>query len=197
MIEIRFHGRGGQGAVVASELLAQAAFLEGKHPQSFPFFGVERRGAPVTAYARIDSAPVTLRTRIAEPDVVVVLEPGLFRVVPVTLGLRPEGLLLVNSPRAPEELATPHPGPRATVDATAIALELKLGSAAIPIVNTAMLGALAESSRVVSLKGLDDAIARFLPVRPDDNRRAAQEGARRVRTLGTMPRPVPRLEVAA
>ena len=89
MIEIRFHGRGGQGAVLASELLAQAAFLDGKMPQSFPFFGVERRGAPVTAYARIDSKPIGLRTSIRSPDVVVVLDPGLLASTPVAAGRRP------------------------------------------------------------------------------------------------------------
>src|SRR3989337_574467 len=69
LMEIRFHGRGGQGAVVASELLAQAVFLEGKYPQSFPFFGVERRGAPVTAFTRIDDRPISIRTSVTTPDI--------------------------------------------------------------------------------------------------------------------------------
>ena len=193
MIEIRFHGRGGQGAVVASELLAQAAFLEGLYPQSFPFFGVERRGAPVTAYTRIDGRPIQLRTRITAPDVVVVLEPGLFQVVPVTLGLKPEGLLLVNSPKAPEELSTPYAGRRATVDATSIARELKLGSASTPIVNTAVLGAFARASLVVREESVDTAIARFLPTRTEENRRAAHEGFVRARVAA----PAQLLEVAA
>jgi len=104
LMEIRFHGRGGQGAVVASELLAQAVFLEGKYPQSFPFFGVERRGAPVTAFTRIDDRPITVRTNVTAPDVVVVLDPGLRRSVDVTAGLKRDGLLLVNSDVPPEEL---------------------------------------------------------------------------------------------
>lgn len=182
MIEIRFHGRGGQGAVVASELLAQAAFLEGLEVQSFPFFGVERRGAPVTAYTRVDHAPILLRTRVTAPDVVVVLEPGLFRVVPVALGLKPDGLLLVNSPRPPESLATPHRGPVATVDATAIALGLKLGTPATPIVNTAVLGALAQAGRIVGLSSLTQAIDRFMPLRTEDNRTAALQGFSSVRS---------------
>jgi len=91
VIEIRFHGRGGQGAVIASELLAQAAFLEGKHPQSFPFFGVERRGAPVTAFTRIDDAPIQIRTSITAPDIVVVLDSGLMRTINVIAGLKPTG----------------------------------------------------------------------------------------------------------
>ncbi len=185
MLEIRFHGRGGQGAVVASELLAQAAFIQGLEPQSFPFFGVERRGAPVTAYTRIDQVPITLRTRITTPDVVVVLEPGLFRVVPVTLGLKPDGLLLVNTPRPPEELETAHPGRRATVDATAIALERKLGTSATPIVNTAVLGALARASGVVSLRSLTSAIGRFLPTKTAENQAAAEDGYARLRLAST------------
>ncbi len=191
MIEIRFHGRGGQGAVIASELLAQAAFLDGQVPQSFPFFGVERRGAPVTAYTRIDRSPILLRTRITEPDVVVVLDPGLFRSVPVTLGLKPGGLLLANTPLAPAELGTAHPGPRATIDATAIALDLHLGSAAIPIVNTAVLGALSRAAEVVSLASLTAAVERFVPMKPEENRRAAERGYAEVRLLPGRP-----LEVA-
>jgi 2-oxoacid:acceptor oxidoreductase gamma subunit (pyruvate/2-ketoisovalerate family) len=192
MIEIRFHGRGGQGAVVASELLAQAAFLEGLEPQSFPFFGVERRGAPVTAYARIDRRPILVRTRITTPDIVVVLEPSLFNVVPVTLGLRPEGLLLVNSTHAPGELRSPHQGPRATVDATSTALECQLGTIATPIVNTALLGALARASGVVQMDSLLRAIERFVPARPAENRRAAELGFARVRLASPQP-----LEIAA
>jgi len=137
---------------------------------------VERRGAPVTAYTRIDTRPIALRTRITAPDIVVVLEPGLFDVVPVTLGLPPEGLLLVNSPKAPEELRSSHPGRRATVDATAIARGLRLGSAGAPIVNTAMLGALARSSYVVALRSVDAAILQFLPTRTEENRKAAEAG---------------------
>ena len=176
MIEIRFHGRGGQGAVVASELLAQAAFLDGLEPQSFPFFGVERRGAPVTAYARIDRVPIALRSRITAPDVVVVLDPGLLKAVPVTLGLKPDGLLLVNSPLPPEAAARTFAGSRASVDATAIALELGLGSASTPIVNTAVLGALARVTGVVTLGSLTRAIEQFVPTKPSENRQAAERG---------------------
>ncbi|HYK93798.1 MAG TPA: 2-oxoacid:acceptor oxidoreductase family protein [Thermoplasmata archaeon] len=181
MLEIRFHGRGGQGAVVASELLAQAAFLDGLEPQSFPFFGVERRGAPVTAYTRVDRSPIALRTRVTSPDIVVVLDPGLLTAVPVTLGLKPEGLLLVNTPHFPASLRTAFQGRCATIDGTAIALGLKLGSASTPIVNTAVLGALARASSVVSLSSLTQAIRQFVPTRPDDNVQAAEQGFRWVR----------------
>lgn len=194
MIEIRFHGRGGQGAVVASELLAQAAFLDGREPQSFPFFGVERRGAPVTAYARVDEHRIELRTRVTAPDVVVVLDPGLFRTVPVTLGLKPDGLLLVNSPLPPEKLETPFGGRRASIDATRIALDLRLGTLMAPIVNTTVLGALARATEVVRLASLTAAIARFVPAKPEENRRAAERGFAEVQVS---PARTPRLEVPA
>ena len=193
MIEIRFHGRGGQGAVVASELLAQAAFLDGKMPQSFPFFGVERRGAPVTAFTRIDDRPIGVRTSITTPDVVVVLDPGLLATEPVTDGLKPEGLLLVNTPRPPDTLAAPAGVQRATVDATRIALAHGLGTTMLPIVNTAVLGALARATEVVSLEALGRAIEQFVPARPAENRLAAQDGYLAVRTVnGSIAEPLPR-----
>ncbi len=175
-LEIRFHGRGGQGAVVASELLAQAAFLDGKMPQSFPFFGVERRGAPVTAYTRIDDHPIGIRTSITTPDIVVVLESSLLRTQPVTDGLREDGLLLVNTRNPAEELMIPVPVRRAVVDANQIAVAHGLGSPTMPIVNTAVLGALVGASGVVSLKALDQAIDEFVPARRAENRAAAEDG---------------------
>ena len=182
MIEIRFHGRGGQGAVVASELLAQAAFLDGRMPQSFPFFGVERRGAPVTAFARIDDRPIGIRTSITAPDVVVVLDPGLLERTPVADGLKPQGLLLVNTPLAADELAAPPGVRRATVDATRIALAHGLGTPMMPIVNTAILGALARATGTVSLEALHRAVEQFVPARPEENWLAARDGFADVRT---------------
>ena len=189
MIEIRFHGRGGQGAVVASELLAQAAFLDGREPQSFPFFGVERRGAPVTAYARVDDRPIGVRTSIVAPDIVVVLDPGLLLTQPVADGLKDGGLLLVNSPRPPERLKAPAAVRRATVDAAAIAVAHGLGSRTMPIVNTTVLGALARASGVVSLEALGQAIDRFVPSHPAENRAAAADGFASVRLVETGPTP--------
>ncbi len=194
MIEIRFHGRGGQGAVLASELLAEAAFLDGKEPQSFPFFGVERRGAPVTAYARVDDRPIGVRTSIVAPDVVVVLDPGLLESTPVSDGLRDGGLLLVNTSRAPDRLPAPPSVRRASVDATAIAVARGLGSRTMPIVNTTVLGALARATGVVSLEALDRAIDRYVPSRPAENRAAAADGFASVRWVdgGTARPPPPR-----
>ncbi|OPX38788.1 MAG: hypothetical protein B1H12_01545 [Desulfobacteraceae bacterium 4484_190.2] len=93
MIEVRFHGRGGQGAVVASKIMANAVFFDGKYSQSFPAFGVERRGAPVAAFLRVDSAPIRLRTEIYEPDYLVILDPILIEQIPVTRGLKPAKVL--------------------------------------------------------------------------------------------------------
>jgi 2-oxoacid:acceptor oxidoreductase gamma subunit (pyruvate/2-ketoisovalerate family)/2-oxoacid:acceptor oxidoreductase delta subunit (pyruvate/2-ketoisovalerate family) len=183
VIEIRFHGRGGQGAVIASELLAQAAFLDGKMPQSFPFFGVERRGAPVTAFTRIDDQPIGVRTSITAPDVVVVLDPGLLQTTPVTDGLKTGGLLLVNTAKAPEQLRAPLGVHRAAVDATHIALAHGLGTTMLPIVNTAVLGALARATGVVSLEALSRAIEQFVPARPEENCLAARDGYSKVCTV--------------
>ena len=186
MIEIRFHGRGGQGAVIASELLAQAAFLEGKHPQSFPFFGVERRGAPVTAFTRIDDSPIRIRTSITTPDIVVVLDAGLMRTIAVTAGLKPDGLLLVNTEKAPDALDAKFAGRVATVDATGIALEHGLGTKAVPIVNTAVLGALARAGGVVTLDTILKAVVKFVPAKQEANRDAAEEAFHKVRMLAVV-----------
>lgn len=147
MIEIRFHGRGGQGAVTAARLLAEAAFLEGKHCQAFPFFGAERRGAPVVAFTRIDRKPIRTRTQIYEPNHVVVLDSTVLEAVNVVSGLKRGGVAVINAKETPEALK----GTKvALVDATSIALD-KLG---VAITNTAMLGALAKATRVVSLDSL-------------------------------------------
>lgn len=169
MIEIRFHGRGGQGAVIASKLLAQAAFLEGKHVQSFPAFGVERRGAPVTAFTRIDDRKIHLRTNIYTPDHIVVLDAGLLGAVDVAQGLKPEGWVVVNTRLGPGELGIPDGHPVAVVNASGIAVEHGLGSTASPIVNTAILGAFAASTRVVSLDSVLAAIQKTVPMKTEKN----------------------------
>jgi len=153
LVEIRWHGRGGQGAVTSAELLAQAAINEGKYAQAFPAFGAERRGAPVMAFVRIDSRqPIRIRAEVTEPDIVMVLDPGLLRVVNVTSGLKEDGVLVVNTPKGPDgiKLEAGVKWSVATVDATKIAREL-LG---VPIVNTAMIGALLKANEVVKLESL-------------------------------------------
>jgi len=149
MIEIRWHGRGGQGAVTASEMLANAALREGKYTQAFPAFGPERRGAPVLAFTRIDDNPIEIRWQIAEPDVVVVLDASLLSVVNVTSGLKKDGVVVLNTTKDSSEVKKTFPNHRvAKADATSIALK-NLGA---PITNTAMLGALLKAAPVVSLE---------------------------------------------
>ena len=147
LIEIRWHGRGGQGAVTSAELLAQAAIAEGKYAQAFPSFGPERRGAPVQAFNRVDTKePVRLRVDITEPDYVVVLDPGLLAKVKVTSGLKKGGWVIVNTRKSAEEIKKEFniDYPVATINATKIARELK-----IPTVNTTALGAVVKITGVV------------------------------------------------
>ena len=153
LVEIRWHGRGGQGAVTSAELLARAAISEGKYAQAFPSFGPERRGAPVLAFDRISSKePIRIRAEIAEPDAVVVLDSGLIRIVNVTSGLKEGGMIIMNTQRSLEDVAAEFDNKwaLAVVDATKIAQEL-LG---VNIVNTTMLGALLKATAVVKIESL-------------------------------------------
>jgi len=185
MIEIRFHGRGGQGVVVASEILAAAFFAEGKNVQAFPAFGVERRGAPVSAFLRVDDRPVRLRCQIQEPDHVVVLDPTLIGAINVTEGMKPKGWLLINSNHAPQHFQEVADGicQVATVDASAIAHSHRLGNRTNPIVNTAILGAFSGITHLVSIDAVVQAIMEGAPVRPEENVAAARDAARRFRVL--------------
>jgi len=150
MIEIRFHGRGGQGAVTSAEILALAAIEEGRYAQAFPSFGPERRGAPVVAFCRISDEPIRIRANIYEPDLVVVLDSSLLKVVKVAAGLKPGGFLVTNTKLSPEDIkkVKAEMGLKnrvGAVDATKIAMEV-LG---LPITNTTMLGSLLKASEVV------------------------------------------------
>lgn len=153
MIEVRWHGRGGQGAVTSVELLALAAIEEGKYAQGFPAFGPERRGAPVMAYNRVSETPIRIRSGIYKPDVVVVLDPSLMTLVNVTEGLKSGGLLIVNTAKSEKEIRDTlrYKGKLATVDATHIARE-ELG---LPIANTTMLGAVLKATRVLKFESLN------------------------------------------
>jgi len=177
MIELRIHGRGGQGAVVASKVLAEAAFLRGRYVQSYPDYGVERRGAPVTAFARIAEPgdDSFVRQDIREPDHLLVLDASLLSSAPVLAGLKPGGWVVVNTPAAPAALGLPGSYRVATVDAAAIAVRHGLGSRAQPVVNTAILGAFVRATGVVSLDALLEAIDLEVPVKTEENRAAAAE----------------------
>ena len=164
MKEIRIHGRGGQGSVTAAELIAMAAFEDGKYSQALPAFGVERRGAPVAAYVRLDDKPIRIRNQINFPDYVIVQDPTLIEVINVTGGLKIGGSILINSEKNPDYFAkkigieknhaTIH-----TIDATRIALEY-LGR---PIVNTVLLGAFAAASGEISASSLQRAALERFP----------------------------------
>ncbi|MEO2152111.1 MAG: pyruvate/ketoisovalerate ferredoxin oxidoreductase subunit gamma, partial [Thermococcus sp.] len=169
------HGRGGQGAVTAANILASAAFKQGKYVQAFPFFGVERRGAPVTAFTRIDDKPIRIKTQIYEPDIVVVLDPSLLETVDVTAGLKDGGIVIINTEKSKEEVLEKlkkKPAKLALVDATTIALDI-LG---LPITNTAILGAVAKATGVVELKYVQEAIKEtFSGTLGEKNAKAAEE----------------------
>ncbi|NIO21353.1 MAG: pyruvate ferredoxin oxidoreductase subunit gamma [Candidatus Aenigmarchaeota archaeon] len=150
MLEIVIHGRGGQGAVTAAELLAIAAFKDGKFTQAFPKFGPERRGSPVQSYCRISKDFITLRTQVYSPDHVIVLDDSLPRTVDITKGLSKKGIILINSERKVKFNGFDV----YTVDANKIAMEV-LGR---PIVNTVMLGAFAKATGLISLENLVESI---------------------------------------
>ncbi|MEO0238799.1 MAG: 2-oxoacid:acceptor oxidoreductase family protein [candidate division WOR-3 bacterium] len=178
MVEIRTHGRGGQGAVIASKIIADAAFRVGKYAQSFPQFGVERRGAPVVAFTRIaekeDELPV--RSNIYEPDHIIVLDPTLLTIPDTFAGLKEGGWIIVNTPEDPEKLDIPDKFRVATVDATAIALKYGLGSKAQPIVNTAILGAFSRVlESLIPLQAILESIPEEVPIKPEANQKACEE----------------------
>jgi pyruvate ferredoxin oxidoreductase gamma subunit len=151
--EVRIHGRGGQGAVTSSQVLAIAAFFDGKKSQAFPYFGVERTGAPVEAFARISKEQIFVRQHVYEPDFVLVLDSSLVNAVNVAQGLKKNGLIIINSNKKPGELGLK--GHRIyCIDITKIALEI-IGK---PFVNIAVLGAFAGLTGEVSLEALNKAI---------------------------------------
>ena len=174
LIEIRWHGRGGQGAVTSTELLAQAAISEGKFAQAFPSFGPERRGAPVQAFNRIDSRePVRIRADVTQPDYVVVLDPSLLDKVNVAAGLKDGGIIIVNTRKTAKEIQSEFgiKFPVATVNATKIAREV-LG---VPIVNTTMMGAVVKVAGIIDKKSAHDPL----------NKRFGKLGERNIKAMET------------
>jgi len=156
MIEVRFHGRGGQGVVTSANILAIAAFKEGKYCQAFPFFGTERRGAPVVSFARIDDEFIKTREQIYNPDYVIVLDSTLLDVVDVTKGLKDNGMVIINTNK---KVNLETNSQVKAVDATAIALEV-IGK---PFVNTPMIGALVGATNIVKLDSVAEVIKERFP----------------------------------
>ncbi|MDN3027809.1 2-oxoacid:acceptor oxidoreductase family protein [Streptomyces sp. S.PB5] len=181
MFQVRIHGRGGQGAVTAAELLSVAAFLEGRHAQAFPSFGSERTGAPVMAFCRIDDRPIRVREPVTRPDVLVIQDATLLHQVNVFDGLRPGGSVLVNSRRGADELGLEAlSGPVLTVPATALALR-HVGR---PVPGAALLGGLAALTGCVGIGALTTAIQeRFPGALGPSNAAAAREAYEHVEVL--------------
>lgn len=161
MLEIRLHGRGGQGGVTSAELLARAAINQGRYAQAFPSFGPERRGAPVVAFVRVDEDRIRVREKIYDPNMVMVLDPTLLDIVDVAEGLKEGGMIVVNSSQDPEALKKQYGWKKvAQVNADKVAME-ELG---VPITNTTMLGALLKASGIVPVESLEEVIQdRFGP----------------------------------
>ncbi len=152
--QIRVHGRGGQGAVTCAELLAAAAFKDGKYCQAFPFFGVERRGAPVTAFCRIDDKEIRTHEQVYEPDYVLVLDASLLENVNVAEGLHGKGIIIINTSEPADKIKLDTKGEIKAIDVTKIALEA-IGK---PFVNAPMLGAFVAATGLVSLESLIKAV---------------------------------------
>jgi pyruvate ferredoxin oxidoreductase gamma subunit len=171
--EIRIHGRGGQGSVTAAELIAVAAFEDGKWSQAFPYFGTERRGAPVTAFARIADQPIRIRSQIYQPDYVIVQDPSLIPAVDVASGMKDDGLIIINSEKKPGDIKLHTKATVKTIDATSLALEV-IG---LPIVNTALLGAFAGATRTIRLESVNKAIRERFPGKVGDKNVAAVKRA--------------------
>ena len=173
MIEIRIHGRGGQGNVAAAELLSIAAFKDGKFAQAFPSFGAERIGAPVQAFVRIDDKKIRTREEVRTPDYLIVQDSFLIGAVSVLDGIKPDGLILVNSDEAPEDLNIKTTARVETIPATEIALEI-IGR---PIPNAIMIGAFCSITGLVSIDAVQEAIMEKFPGRVGENNVAALERA--------------------
>ncbi len=155
MLEIRLHGRGGQGGVTSAELVARAAIAKGSYAQAFPSFGPERRGAPVVAFIRVDDSRIRIREKIYEPNLVMVLDPTLLDIVNVSEGLRDGGAIVANSTVSASELKNKYNWPKAArVDADTVARE-ELG---VPITNTTMLGALLKTSGLLEPADMEEVI---------------------------------------
>jgi pyruvate ferredoxin oxidoreductase gamma subunit len=176
MIEIRIHGRGGQGNVSAAELLANAAFRDGKFAQAFPSFGAERIGAPVQAFVRIDDKKIRVREEVRFPDYLIIQDQYLIDSVPVLDGLKPNGMVLVNADRRPEELGLKTTATVETIPGTEIAIEI-IGR---PIPNAIMIGAFCSLTGLVSLEAVQQAIMEKFPGSVGKNNVAALERAHEI-----------------
>ncbi len=161
-LEVRWHGRGGQGAVTSAELVVTAAVKDGKYAVAIPFFGAERRGAPVVAYNRISLKPIRTRAAIKNPDIVVVLDPSLVKIIDIARGLKAGGMIVFNDHEPPKDFLGK--GYKlAYVDATDIALKHNLILAGIALVNMPMLGAFTKATGILSIESVVSAVREKWP----------------------------------
>jgi 2-oxoacid:acceptor oxidoreductase gamma subunit (pyruvate/2-ketoisovalerate family) len=159
LVEICFHGRGGQGSVTAANLLVAAALKDGnKGVQAFPLFGAERRGAPVRAFARISDEEIHLRSEVYSPDIVIVLDESIIGIVDVLKGLKKGGKILINTTKEPEDFDFSNKYQVATVDATGVAIKHDILVGGIPVVNTPILGAVPKILDRVTLPSIQAVI---------------------------------------
>lgn len=180
MKEIRIHGRGGQGAVLAARMLASAFVTEGKFVASFPMYGFERRGAPVVAFTRIDDKPIREKTQIYNPDCLIVIDPGLMKLTTLFSGLKPEGILVLNSPQPLQNQPDGNLKIGGVINATRIAVE-EIGR---DIPNTCLLGAFAAATGWLNLQSILSCLGDYLG---GDilkrNLRSAERGYREVEVI--------------
>ena len=174
MVGIRIHGRGGQGAVVASKLLANAYFKQGLYVQAFPSFGMERKGAAVSAFVRLDDKPIVERGEITHPTSVIVLDSSLLQKVDIAHGAKQGALILLNCKNGQHGINLSGSFRVAGVDAANIAVQYGLGSKTAPIINTVILGAYARISGDLKLSSLLEAIEKHVPANPKQNMSAAE-----------------------
>ena len=175
MLEIRFHGRGGQGAVIASKILAYAFFLDGYHTQAFPTYGAERRGAPVAAYVRVDNSFIYVRSPIVNPDYVIVMSGKLAETVDVSSGIKESGIIIINSEHDASHYSFEERCKVVCFDVNSIALKYGLGTKIMPIINVPILGVFAKITGAVSLDSLKKAAPKFVPVKVEKNIEALEE----------------------
>ena len=159
LIEICLHGRGGQGSVTAANLLVSAALKDGnKGVQAFPFFGAERRGAPVKAFARISDEEIYLRSEVYSPDIVIILDESIMGIVDTLKGLKKNGRILINTTKNPDDFNFSKRYNVATVDATGVAIKYDSLVGGIPVVNTPILGAVPKILDRVTLKSIQETV---------------------------------------
>ncbi len=174
MLEIRIHGRGGQGAVIASEILACAFFYENKIPKAFAQYGSERRGAPVQSYVRVSDAELHLRSKIYYPDHIIVLDESLFNIENPTIGLKTNGSIIINTKKSPKEFNLQN-YKLGIIDASELALKYGLGTHGTPIVNTIILGAFAKITNLVKIESIEKGIEDHILIKREANIKAMKE----------------------